>query len=186
MQRKQIRRFLIAQFIGGVGCLALVQPKLGSTTISNNATQVLRACIPTQQVAKAEVISTVEKDGNTYYLLAAYQEGDPEATDLLISINQQTRCSLLLYNPMGDVIPLSRFVPMEVAQLLALQRLKIEVEKAGGRAAFQQSLNAAAAAGPTYWAPEEVWAVQKLGIQLPKNTKLVDPKDIKVSEPSSQ
>jgi hypothetical protein len=187
MRRKLLLQLpLIAVLVSALGAGTLHQAKASSMNVASSPAQVLGACIPTQQVAKTKLVSSVRKGGNTYYLLAAYQQGDPVSTDLLISVNQQGRCSLLLYNPMGDVIPLSRFTPIDVAQLLALQRLKSEVGKAGGRAAYQQGLNEAASNGPSAWAPEEVWALKKLEIRLPSRFKIVDPRDIKVSPPHKQ
>lgn len=141
----------------------------GSTILGKNVPQGLKACIPTRQVASVELAGTTKKAGTTYYLLAAYPEIDTISADLLISANQQDQCSLLFYNPWGEIPSLGQFAPIDVVRSLALQRLKRKVDKAGGKVAYQQLLNSGVDLGvppPTRETPEEVWALQQLGIQI--------------------
>lgn len=143
--------------------------------------QSIKACIPVIQVAKVEIVATAQKLTTTYYLMNAYESGDPVPSDLMIAVSHQ-KCSLLLYNPMNDVIPLSRFAPLDVARQLALQKLQIAVRQAGGKEQFQQKLLAESAQiGVNYWTPEYFWALQQLSISPPSNSKVVPPESIKVS-----
>ncbi len=143
--------------------------------------QRIQACVPAEQVARVQAVATAQKSGISYYLMNAYQRNDPVPTDLLVSVNRQAQCSLLLYNPMGDVIPLSRFVPQDVARQLVKVRFNLAIEKAGGKEKFQQQLLNSANQTDSYWAPEEVWAMNQLGIQLPEGIEIVSPDSIKVS-----
>lgn len=141
----------------------------------------IRACIPTMQIAKIEPVTVVQKAPTIYYLMNAYESGDPQPSELLIALNRK-KCSLLLYNPMNDVIPLSRFVPTDVARELALQKLQIAITKAGGKEQFQQKLLAQARQiGVTSWTPEDLWALQQLGIRAPRNIRVITPESVKVS-----
>lgn len=138
--------------------------------------QSVRACIPVKQVARVQLVASTKKSNATYYLLNAYESNDSIPSDLLISVNAQNTCSLLLHNPMNDSIPLSRFVPIDVARRLVLQQIKNAIKAAGGKAKFQQQLlEEASQIGITYWTPEEVWTLQKLGIRLPKGFRVVSP-----------
>lgn len=152
-----------------------------TNSLAVNLPQGINSCIPTQQVVSAQVVATAQKSGSTYYLMNAYQSNDPIPSDLLISV-KAPRCTLHLYNPMGDVIPLSRFVPEDVARSLVLQRLKSAVKEIGGKEQFQQRLLAESSQTDlSYWSPEELWALQQLGIRPPENVKVISPESIKVS-----
>lgn len=171
-------RYLVETGIPVDTAKALVQrhqegSKVSATILENNAPQGLKACVPTRQVAKATLVGTAKHEGMTYYLFAAYPEPDTISADLLISTNSQNRCLLLFYNPWGEITSLSRVAPTEVVRSLALQRLKREVSKFGGMSAYQQFLNTGADIPPRR-TPEEVWALQQLGIQT--RSVVADPK----------
>lgn len=141
----------------------------------------ITACIPTTQIAEVEPVTAVQRDSTIYYLINAYESGDPQPSELLIALNRQ-KCSLLLYNPMNDVIPLSRFVPTDVARQFAVEKLQIAITKAGGKKQFQQKLLAEGRQiGVTHWTPEDLWALQQLDIRAPRNIRLVPPESVKVS-----
>lgn len=140
------------------------------------APQSVTACFPkVPPVSTAKLAFSVRQSPTNYYLMSSDQsEG---GTDLLISVDERTtRCSLLLFNPMGDTLPLSRFVPMSVAQQFALMQVKRGLVEAGSRRAYQQQIMQF-----QEWTPEDIWAVQKLGFKVPKNIKVIAPEDIKVS-----
>lgn len=198
--KKYISRSSLA--IAGLGLTVLVGLKTGSadtrsnppstpvqahstTIIGKNRDKVppaLQTCIP-PQVPQAMLMSTAEKDGQSYYLFTAYDE---KGSDMLISLSQQGRCSLLLYRYPGDHIPWSQVTPIEVARSLALGSLRGEVEEFGGKAEYQRILNALAESGPSDWRPEEIWALRQLGLQPPSNFKVINPKNSKASPQPQQ
>ncbi len=143
--------------------------------------QSVSACFPkVPPVSKAKLAFSVRQSPTNYYLMSSDQsEG---GTDLLISVDERNnRCSLLLFNPMGDTLPLSRFVPMSVAQQFALMQIKQGLAEAGSRRAYQQQIMQF-----QEWTPEQIWAVQKLGFKVPKNIKVIAPEDIKISPDQSE
>lgn len=152
---------------------------LSSVTIAapTQAPQSVVPCFPKDppSVSSAKVSNVVKEKQITYYLMSSNQT--ESGTDLLIAVNDNNNsCKLLLFNPMGDTLPLSRFVPMSVAQQFALQQVKQGLSEAGSRQAYQQQLMQV-----EVWTPEELWAVQRLGFKTPKNIKVIAPEDIKVS-----
>lgn len=140
------------------------------------APQSVSACFPkAPPVSTAKLVFSVRQSPTNYYLMSSDQsEG---GTDLLISVDERNnRCSLLLFNPMGDTLPLSRFVPIAIARQFALLQVKEGVAEAGSRAVYQQQIMQV-----QEWTSDHVWAVQKLGFKIPKNIKVIAPEDIKIS-----
>lgn len=171
--------------IAALGCTVLVELKTGladtntdprptvvqarsPTMIGKNRNKVptaLQSCIPLQ-VLQAMLISTAQKDGQSYYLFTAYDE---KGSDMLIALNQQGHCSLLLFQYPGDRVSWSQVTPIEVARSLALGDIRGQAEEHGGNAEYQRFLNAMAESGPSDWSPEEIWALKQLGFQVPRN-----------------
>jgi hypothetical protein len=121
------------------------------------------SCIPKNQVARSELIGTTQSQGKRYYLLAAYEQGDSIASDLIISTTNG-RCERKLYNPTGDRLALASVVPQTVARQLTLKRYQREIQRIG-QPAFEKQLDRAQS---NRWFDEEVWALQQLGISLRK------------------
>lgn len=138
--------------------------------------QSVARCFPKAPPVKSAKLSNVVKSKQTtYYLMSSDQT--ESGTDLLISVNNNdNRCKLLLFNPMGDTLPLSRFVPLWVARQFALQQVKQGLAEAGSKQTYQQQIMQI-----QIWTPEELWAVQQLGFKPAANIKVINPQDIKVS-----
>lgn len=138
--------------------------------------QSVSACFPKiPPVSTAKLAFSVRQSPTNYYLMSSDQsEG---GTDLLISVDERNnRCSLLLFNPMGDTLPLSRFLPIAIARQFALLQVKEGLTEAGSRAAYQQQIMQV-----QEWTSDDIWAVQKLGFKVPRNIKVIAPEDIKIS-----
>lgn len=134
----------------------------------------VQSCIPTQirlPITHSEIIGSTRLSGRTYYLLAAYAEGQARPTDLVISTEGES-CQEEFFNPMGDRLSLAQFLPQSVARQLTLARLRRAIEQAGSAAAFQQQVNQAAENGNSVWFEEEAWALQQLGIDIPSNVQV--------------
>lgn len=128
----------------------------------------IKPCIPSIQVAKAELVSKAHSGKVEYYLLGAYELNDTQGTDLVISLTGD-RCREIFYNPMGDAIPLASSVSKKVARQLTLGRYQQEIKKIG-RQKFQQQLNESASQQKqVVWWDEEVWALRQLGFKIPRN-----------------
>lgn len=151
-----------------------------TTMIGKNRNKVptaLQSCIPLQ-VPQAMLISAAQKDGQGYYLFTAYDE---KGSDMLIALNQQGHCSLLLFQYPGDRVSWSQVTPIEVARSLALGDIRGQAEEHGGNAEYQRFLNAMAESGSSDWRPEELWALKQLGFQVPRNFYPIQTKPIQVT-----
>ncbi|MCU0548445.1 MAG: hypothetical protein MUC48_03770 [Leptolyngbya sp. Prado105] len=145
-------------FIGWI-VFAIAPSPAQSTDIPSAA----NSCIPKAQVARAEIIGSTMVQGKNYYLFAAYEQGDPVASDLIISIANKN-CRRELYNPTGDRLALASAIPQTVARQLTLQRYQREIKRIG-RATFEQQIKQSRS---DRWFDEEVWALQQLGIRARK------------------
>ena len=140
-----------------IGCIMLtIAPSLAQ---SSNVPATVNSCIPKAQVARTELVSSTTLRGKTYYLLAAYEQGDPVASDLIISTANKS-CRREFYNPTGDRLALATSIPQTVARQLTLQRYQREIQRIG-RAAFEQQVKKSSS---NRWFDEERWALQQLGI----------------------
>ncbi|MGG6269006.1 hypothetical protein ACQ4M3_30740 [Leptolyngbya sp. AN03gr2] len=163
MKHKSFRKSLLVQigvlfFVGWI-VLAIAPSSAQLSDIPSAA----NPCIPKAQVARAEVIGSTTVQGKNYYLLAAYEQGDPVASDLIISIANES-CRRELYNPTGDRLALASAVPQTIARQLTLQRYQREIKRIG-RAAFEQQIKQSRS---DRWFDEENWALQQLGIHSKK------------------
>ena len=123
-----------------------------------------QTCIAPLELERVEQIGTSRQQAQTYYLLAAYEQGDEAASDLVVSAAGKT-CQRLFYNPTGDRTPLAGSMPLVVAQQLTLQRYRKELNEMGRSALQQQALSASESA--EQWFAEETWALKQLGIAVP-------------------
>jgi hypothetical protein len=133
---------------------------------------VVTQCVPQQTrqpITRTALIGSTQLQGKEYYLLAAYSQN--EAADLIISVTGD-RCTEEFFNPMGDPIPLASAVPEAVAQQLTLARYQQRIEREGKETLQQQIDRSAASAESPAWFAEEVWALQQLGITIPKNVQV--------------
>ena len=126
---------------------------------------VLQPCLP-RSLEQVELLGQVQQEQQKLYLLGAVA-GD-HYWELLV---QQDEAGCLLIKGQQDTEPLSAYIPLEVAQQLALQRYQRRIEEAGGLEAFQKGFTehmAQQSPGEiTYLAPEAVWALQQLGVEIP-------------------
>ena len=89
----------------------------------------------------------------------------------------------LLVRSQYNVEPLSAYIPLEAAQQLALQVYQRRIQEAGGLQAFQQGLteylSQPNSTEISYFAPEDLWAMEQLGVDLPEDS-------YRVLEPDTQ
>ena len=164
--RSRLRRYFFS--IGILLLSALVTTSAffsitASTQAQSSISSTVNPCIPKNQVARSELIGTTQSQGKSYYLLAAYEQGDPIASDLIISV-VDGKCERKLYNPTGDRLSLASAVPQTVARQLTLQRYQREIKRIG-KSAFEKQIDRSRS---NHWFDEEVWALQQIGIQPSK------------------
>ena len=165
------QRFGVLFWLGVMEAIALtLTSHLPIQAQAGGIPAVLNDCIPSNQVARAELIGTTRLQGTEYYLLAAYEQGDEVGSDLVISSVGGT-CKRIFYNPMGDRLALSSQVPQAVARQLTLQRYQREIDRIG-REGFQQRVNQSGSGESVTWYDEEVWGLKQLGISVPATVRM--------------
>ena len=165
------QRFGVLFWLGVMEAIALtLTSHLPIQAQAGGIPAVLNSCIPSNQVARAELIGTTRLQETEYYLLAAYEQGDEVGSDLVISAAGGA-CKRILYNPMGDRLALSSQVPQAVARQLTLQRYQREIDRIG-REAFQQQVNQSTSGESITWYDEEIWALKQLGISVPDTVRV--------------
>jgi hypothetical protein len=131
---------------------------------------VVTSCISTQQVMRTESIGKTELEGKSYHLLAAYEQGNERAIDLVISVGGG-QCQVALFNPTGDRLPLKGFIPQAAARQLTLQRYR-RILNQQGQVKMQQQVNEWAKTPGATGYDEEVWALQQLKIAVPNHVTI--------------
>jgi hypothetical protein len=174
----KVRQFI---FITILSCILLMSiwrtiafaqdstPTLTPTTqIEASIPASLYPCLP-QPVDQVQLLGRVEQGEEQFYLLGL--SGGDRYWESLV----QRDCSgCLLIKGEQDIESLSTYVSLEIAQQLTLQRYQRRIEEAGGVEAFQRGFTEYMRRSPggevVYLAPESVWALQQLGVQIPEGT----------------
>ena len=162
-------RSLLISFISLVLILGLMLNTFAQPTqIEPAVPAALQPCLP-RSLERVEILGQVQQEQQKLYLLGA-SLGD-RYWELLV---QQDEAGCLLIKGQQDTEPLRAYIPIEVAQQLALQRYQRRIEEAGGLEAFQKGFTehmAQRSPGEiTYLAPEAVWALQQLGVEIPADS----------------
>jgi hypothetical protein len=136
--------------------------------------KVLR-CVPNEG-AKYELRGEVHDRNTTYFLLSIYEYADEdleEQWDVLIQ-HEEVGC-LLLHHLGSGLKPLSAYIPIDSARQLELQRYEKWIKKMGSKEKLQKHLASRLSdkAVPLYFSQEKIWALQQLGIQIPKTYKIL-------------
>jgi hypothetical protein len=130
--------------------------------------EALYPCLP-RSVDRVEQLGQVQQEQATFYLLGVFE--NDRYWELLA---QADEAGCLLIKGQQDTESLGAYIPLELAQQLALQRYQRRIEEAGGLPAFQQGFTEYMTEQPggelVYLAPENVWALQQLGVEIPEGS----------------
>jgi hypothetical protein len=140
------------------------------SVLAQSIPSAVTTCIPIEQVVRTELIGKTEIEGKSYYLLAAYGQGDNGAIDLVISV-AGGQCQKVLFNPTGDRLSLKSAIPQAAARQLTLQRYR-QILNQQGLAKMQQQVNGWAKTAGIAGYDEEVWALRQLKIAVPNHVKV--------------
>jgi hypothetical protein len=139
-----------------------------STQIEANIPTALSPCLP-QSVEQIQLLGQVQQEEEQFYLLGLFV-GDRYWESLV----QRDRSGCLLVKGEQDTESLSAYVNLKIAQQLTLQRYQRRIEEAGGLEAFQEGfaeyMRRSQGGEAIYLAPENVWALQQLGVQIPEGS----------------
>jgi hypothetical protein len=117
------------------------------------------------------VLATAKYKSKTYYVLHPLMaDTDPDSFGPLVSVDSENKCALLTLNDKGkDYFPLNKYVPKEVSRKLYLMVYKEWILE-NGKANINETI-----AQRKYFDPDQVWALRKLNLQLPRIYKLCTP-----------
>lgn len=128
-------------------------------------------------VGRVSIFGHYKESGKTYYSVWAYPPQSERGWDAVVSATQ-SGCRVEAANPMGDPAPATVFLPPSAARGLTLNVLKKTIQRVGGPQKYQAFLLQIAqqSGHQLTLMPYEVWAINKLGIQIPPSIKIVTPK----------
>jgi hypothetical protein len=139
-----------------------------STQIEATIPTALYPCV-LQPVDQIQLLGQVQQEEEQFYLLGLFV-----SDRYWESLVQRDRSGCLLIKGQQDPESLSAYVDLEIAQQLTLQRYQRRIEEAGGLEAFQKGfaeyMRHSQGGEVVYLAPESVWALQQLGVQIPAGT----------------
>lgn len=150
-------------------------PVQSSTAIPKSVVACIPESVPNAVTKQAQLIAQTEYQGKAYYFLEIATKNEPTTWDLIVAVDASARCEAVFGNPMGDVVSLANFVPLQVARQLELQILKNAIQLAGGKQKFQAQLLQSAPSQSSYWTTEQLWALKQLGLRPPQNITVISP-----------
>jgi hypothetical protein len=142
---------------------------------SGQVPESAKACL-SPEAQQAELWSKATQGQDTYYLVGGYQQR--LSWEMLIAVRMDGSCQRL-YPPDPNASKFfypSQFVSMDTARQLVLQRFSREIQRYGGKEKFGKVLRNRVRQSEfiTYFAPEEGWAFQELGVGLPRGAMILD------------
>lgn len=154
-----------------------------ATQFDNSIPKNLYPCLP-KRVRKLRLFAHTTSNKKSYYLVGVYNlpssslnqiDPLPEYQETLVALDD-IGCLVIVPKEKLGAASLTQYIPEEIARELKLQRFRQAIVEAGGKQKLQELIwedeNHEDAA--SYFFPEEAWALQQLGIQLPPNIKIVD------------
>lgn len=119
---------------------------------------------------------THQERGKAFYFFNVFPlKIDQGVRDAVISSNR-SGCRVLAQYSSGNPIPVTRSLPLSVARGLTLNILKSDIAKLGGPQKYQRLLNSASQdTNRLYLSPNEVWALNQLGIRILPSIKILPP-----------
>jgi hypothetical protein len=170
----EVRQFILITILSCIllvslwGTIAVAQNPTPTPQVEATIPANLYPCFP-QSVEQIQLLGQVQQEAERFYLLGLTM-GDRYWESLV----QSDRTGCLLIKGQQDTESLSAYLAMEVAQQLMLQRYHRRIEEAGGLDAFQRGfteyMGRSQGGEVVYLAPESVWALQQLGVQIPEGT----------------
>lgn len=165
--------FLLFTLLGTLSYPALLQAGNVQTT-SAPVPQAIVKCLPKTREQTTVLARAVENDTDYYLVHTSFKRGEDSAWGDFLIAAESTGCVLLHSPDAAQTLyqkSLAQYVPMSVAQKLALSKWQKELDRAGSKEALRQEILAGIEPGPDtmYLFPEDIWALRQLGIEIPSN-----------------
>lgn len=155
---------------------------------SQKIPESIQPCIPKgKSIKRTQVDAIVEYQGKRYYLIGIIEEkptifeNDTERLDLAtIILEDEIGCLVKQPTEKSITHSMGLFVPQPVARILSLEYTKKIIQKLGGKKALLQAYQDTprdAADSPFIFFPEDAWAYEQLGLELPEPHVIVNRAD---------
>lgn len=150
--------------------------------VDDHIPQKLYPCLP-KQVMKLTVAASSAIEQDTYFLIEVHQAPQPLSTteapqptyeQTLVKLDK-LGCLVIIPREKMGAVSLVEYVPESVARDLSLQMYKEAIAQVGGKENFQKlwDENDVEVGDKPYLFPENVWALQQLGIRIPPHIQVV-------------
>ena len=155
--------------------------------IDENVPKSLYPCLPKQE-QRLEVRENTTYKQKEYFIIGFYGlpsthqgvEVQSSYKETLVALDN-VDCQVIIPKEKMGTASLILYIPQAAAYDLKLQRYRKAITELGGKEKLEQLLQAEEQTTtpgdyPIYF-PEDIWALKKLGINLPKNIKVVNHAD---------
>lgn len=182
--------FLLSNFVVPIQRLTTSSNSLRAPAVLVQATvevdddipQKLYPCLP-KQIEKLMLAASTTIKQDTYYLIEIHQapqplsntEAPPPTYEQTLVKLDNLGCLVVVPKEKMGAVSLIQYVPESVARDLSLQMYKEAIAQAGGKEKFQRLFNEGdeEVGDKSYLFPENVWALQQLGIRIPSHIQIV-------------
>jgi hypothetical protein len=148
----------------------------------NKIPKKLYPCLP-KQVRKLKFLAHTTANKSGYYLIGVYNlpsqslgeiEPVPDYQQTLVSLDE-IGCSVIIPKDKLGGVSLTEYLPEQAARELKLQTFRQAIAEVG-KQKFQRVLleDESLEGDKSYFFPEDAWALQQLGVQLPPNIEIVN------------
>ena len=174
MHRQIFIPFLfLVTLLGTVSYPALLQA-VNAQAISDSIPQTIVKCLPKVRDRATVLARAVENDTAYYLVHTSFKRGEDSAWGDFLIAAENTGCVLLNSPDAAQTLyknSLAQYVPVSVAQKLALSKWQKELNRTGSKEALRKEILAGIEPGPDtmYLFPEDIWALKQLGIEIPTN-----------------
>ncbi len=155
--------------------------------IDKNIPKNLYPCLPKHE-QRLQLRESTNYNKKQYYVIGIYElpsthegvEVQPSYKETLVALDNAD-CQVIVSKDKMGKASLILYIPQTAARNLRLQAFRKAIAELGGKEKLEQSLleeeqTSIPGDYPIYF-PEDVWALKKLGIKLPKNIRIVNRAD---------
>lgn len=157
-------------------------PVMAQANIDSKIPKNIYPCLP-RQVQDLKLWAHTKANQSNYYLIGIYQqhsqqmeEFQPQYQETLVELDN-VGCLVVVPKQKMGAVSLVQYVPEQVARELKLQRYRQAIAQVGGKEKFQDIFIEQESQSPgdvSYYFPEDVWALERLGIKLPDNARVIE------------
>lgn len=162
--------------------LPIAQVQVVELDIDVNIPKTIYPCLP-KKVERLRLLASNTTEQNTYYFVAIHLAPQPQNSiepfpptyqETLVKLDTLGCLVVVPKEKLGSV-SLTQYVPESVARSLSLEKHRKLIVNAGGKQKFEQSFSddRDGQGETTYLFPEDVWALEQLGVNIPSSVQVI-------------